>query len=163
MCVRSFCLSSTPATMEASRVADIYSCFEGCTMEGRDVEQAYLQAEMKGPPVYITLPQELWTPEMYKMKNPVVRLEKALYGHKHSGVFWQDFCKDQVLKAGFVNISENWPCVYWNVRSKMLLIVYVDDMKLSGPRAAMAESWAALGKELKIEEMQKEMISYMTI
>ena len=35
-------MASTPATMEASRIADIYSCFQGCTMEGRDVEQAYL-------------------------------------------------------------------------------------------------------------------------
>ena len=68
-------------------------------MEGRDVEQAYPQAEMKGPPVYITLPQDLWTEDMYKMKNPVVRLEKASCGHKHSGVYWQEFCKEQVLKA----------------------------------------------------------------
>ena len=41
-------LASQPATMEASRIADIYSCFEGHTMQGRDVEQAYLQAEMEG-------------------------------------------------------------------------------------------------------------------
>ena len=47
-------MASTPATMEASRIADIYSCFPGCSVEGRDVEQAYLQAEMEGPPVYIT-------------------------------------------------------------------------------------------------------------
>ncbi len=34
----------------------------------------------------------------------------------------------------------------------MLFIVYVDDMKLSGPRAAMGETWKAFGPELKIEE-----------
>ena len=64
-------MASTPATMEASRIADIYSCFQGCTMEGRDVEQAYLQAKLEGTPTYVMLPQELWTPEMFKMKCPV--------------------------------------------------------------------------------------------
>ena len=80
-------MASTPATLEASRIADIYSCMPDHTMQGRDVEQAYLQADMKGPPVYIMLPKELWTPEMHEMRCPVFRLEKALYGHKHGGVY----------------------------------------------------------------------------
>jgi hypothetical protein len=85
-------MASTPATMEASRIVDAYGCFPRCAIEGRDVEQAYLQAETQGPPVWITLPKELWTEDMHKMRNPVVRLEKELYGHKHSGVFWQQHC-----------------------------------------------------------------------
>ena len=36
-----------PATLEASRIADIHSCFPGHTIEGRDVEQAYLSANME--------------------------------------------------------------------------------------------------------------------
>ena len=52
-------MASTPATLEASRISDIYSCFPGHTVEGRDVEQAYLQADLEGPPVYILLPKEL--------------------------------------------------------------------------------------------------------
>ena len=103
--------------MEASRIADIYGCFEGNTVQGRDVEQAYLQAEMEGPPVYISLPRELWTDKMKAMRDPVVRLEKALYGHKHSGVFWQRYCKEQVEAAGFTPVSENWPCVFYNYKT----------------------------------------------
>ena len=89
-------IASTLATMEASRIADAYGCFPGCTIEGRDVEQAYLQAEMQCPPVWITLPRELWTEDIHKMRNPVAGIEKALYGHKHSGVFWQQYCREQV-------------------------------------------------------------------
>jgi hypothetical protein len=143
-------LASQPATMEASRIADIYSCFKGNSLQGRDVEQAYLQADMEGPPVWIVLPRELWTTEMKGMRDPVVRLEKALYGHKHSGVYWQKFCKAQVENAGFVLVSENWPCVYFNYKTNMLLIVYVDDMKLAGPTEHMAETWAALGRNIKL-------------
>merc|ERR1711965_220814 len=142
-----------PATLEASRIADIYSCFPGHTIEGRDVEQAYLSAEMEGTPTYIMLPQELWTPEMYKMKMPVFRLEKALYGHVESGFFWQEYCKKQVLEAGFEPVPhESWPCVYYNKDDRLLLIVYVDDMTMSGPKgAAMDRAWKKLGKNIGLE------------
>ena len=96
------------------------------TVETRDVEQAYLQAEMDGPPVYIMLPEELWTEEMKGMKCPVFRLRKALYGHKHSGVFWQRHCHGLAKEAGFEPLSTaSWPCVYWNDQSKLLLTYHL--------------------------------------
>ena len=88
-------MSSIPTNLEGSRVCDAYSCFLGDTVQGRDVEQAYLNAKLGGPPTYVTLPKELWTPEMHRMRHPVVRLEKALYGHKHPGVYWQEVCDAQ--------------------------------------------------------------------
>ena len=92
-------MATTPTTLEASRYSDLLSCFPGNSVEGRDVEQAYLQADMEGTPTYIVLPKELWTPEMFKMRCPVFRLEKALYGHKNPGAFWQRFCNEKCLKA----------------------------------------------------------------
>ena len=149
-------LASTPATLEASRVADMYSCFEGHGVESRDVEQAYLQAEMEGPPVYVVLPEELWTPEMWQIHRkgdtPVVRLKTALYGHKNSGVYWQRFCDSKCLAAGFKPTSENWTSVYFNDESDMLLVVYVDDMKLSGPKCNMEKCWKDLGQGIKLEK-----------
>ena len=150
-------MQSTPATLEANRVADIYSCMrqpDGSkhTVETRDVEQAYLQAEMRGPPVYIMLPEELWTGKMWTMDCPVFRLHKALYGHKHSGVFWQEHCHVQATNAGFVPLSmASWPCVYWNKDWKLLLIIYVGDMKLSGPACHMKKAWNAIGQNISLE------------
>ena len=83
--------------------------FSGHSLSGRDVEQAYLCADLKGPDTYVMLPQELWTPEMWNMECPVVKLEKALYGHKNSGAFWQEHCTEQCKAAGFEPVSENWP------------------------------------------------------
>ena len=103
---------------------------------------------MEGPPVYVCLPEELWTPEMKKMRCPAVRLKKALYGHKNSGVYWQRYCEKQCIAAGFSPISENWPSVYYDKKNDLLLVVYVDDMKMAGPEHAMAEAWERLGKEL---------------
>jgi hypothetical protein len=105
---------------------------------------------MQGPRVWITLPKELWTEDMHRMRNPVVRLEKVLYGHKHSGVFWQQYCREQVEKANFVMISENWLCVFSNYKTSMLLVVYVDDMKLAGPADKMDQTWSELGQSIKL-------------
>ncbi len=74
-------MASTPATLDSSRIGDMYACLPDHTVQGRDVEQAYLQAKLEGTPTYIMLPKELWTDEMHKMRCPVVKLEKALYGH----------------------------------------------------------------------------------
>ena len=87
---------------------------------------------MEGTPVYVMLPEEFWAEEMWKMKCPVVRLKKALYGHKNSGVYWQRYCDERCREAVFTKVSDNWPSVYTDGNG-MLLIVYVDDMKLSGP------------------------------
>ena len=143
-------MASTPTTLEASRYSDLLSTFEGNSMEGRDVEQAYLQAALEGPDTYIQLPKELWSDEMHRMRCPVVKLEKALYGHKNSGAFWQAYCDEKCRAAGFYAFSENWPCVYWSDELELLLIVYVDDMKLSGKSSNMKTAWDRLGQGINL-------------
>ena len=128
----------------------------GHDVQARDVEQAYLQDELGGPLVYFMLPRELWTHKMHSMKCLVVRLEKALYGHKHSGVYWQEYCHKQCEAAGFFNVSTNWPGVYFNDVTKMLLVIYVDGMKLSGPKDKMKETWQALSQNLNLEERKED-------
>ncbi len=48
-------MQSTPATLDSSRIAHAYSCFPGHSISGRDVEQAYITADMQGPDTYIML------------------------------------------------------------------------------------------------------------
>ena len=62
-------MATTPRTLEASCYSDLLASLPGNSVEGRDVQQAYLQAEMEGTPTYVVLPEELWTPEMYEMKR----------------------------------------------------------------------------------------------
>ena len=42
-------MATTPTTLQASRDSDLLGCSPGNSVEGRDVEQAYLQADMEGP------------------------------------------------------------------------------------------------------------------
>ena len=79
--------------MEASRATDCHGCIEGNDIQQADVEQAYVQAELKGTETWVQIPVEWWPPEWYnedgscKYDRPVVRLLMALYGHPDSGTF----------------------------------------------------------------------------
>ena len=48
-------MGSAPATLEASRAADAYGCFEGNDIEAADAEQAYIQALLKGSDTWVAL------------------------------------------------------------------------------------------------------------
>ena len=91
------------------------------------------------------------------MRCPVFRLEKALYGHVNSGNFWQKYCDASCQKAGFYHLpgGENWPSVYYDPETLLFLIVYVDDLKLSGPTHAQDAAWSRLGKYIKLEKIVK--------
>ena len=69
-------------------------------------------------------------------RTPVVRLRKAIYGHPNSGSYWEEHCNKFLLEAGFKPI-EAWPSCFWHEKLKLMLSVYVDDFKLSGPKESL--------------------------
>ena len=42
-------------------------------------------------------------------------------------------CDTAVRKLGFIPIGPNWPSMYYYGNINLLLVVYVDDLKLAGP------------------------------
>ena len=92
--------SSNPATLEAAEAVDAYGIMDGHVIEIADATQAYIQAklgrwvkDMHGNWVevatWVRLPPE-YAPESFKkFKDPVVRLDLALYEHTDSGGFWE--------------------------------------------------------------------------
>ena len=111
-------LGSSPATLEAARACDADGCIPGHATEIADAEQAYIQAELKGGPSWVCLPEEARTAEvigekmareMAGMRWPVVQLQKALYGHPDSGTFWEQHCDAHTKKVGFQPVGPEWP------------------------------------------------------
>ena len=144
-------LGSCPATMEASKAADCYGSAPGHDIQIADAVQAYIQAELKGNATWIVLPPEERPKSWSKYRKPVVRLRKALYGHPDSGTFWEKHCDKHVKSVGYKPVSEEWPSCYFHAGLKLLLIIYVDDFKLAGPRTNIRQGWSLVSKGLKIE------------
>ena len=134
-------LGSAPATMDASRAADCFGASPGYCTEIADAEQAYIQAELRGTPCWICLPEDerpaSWAkdPRISKMWRPVVPLKKALYGHPDSGTCWEEHCDAEVKKVGFTPVGAEWPSTYVNKKLDLFLVIYVDDFKLLGPKS----------------------------
>ena len=73
------------------------------------------------------------------MKDPVVTLKVALHGHPDSGAIWEKHCETVSLtyeRAFFAILPK-----------KLLVVVYVDDFKLAGPKASIKEGWDSVSRK----------------
>ena len=118
-----------------------------------DAVRAYIQAELKGPRFFVELPPEAWPSwvNLQKYRRPVVRLRKALYGHPDSGTMWEQHCDKAVKEVGFVAVGPEWPSTYYHKEMELLLVVYVDDLKMAGPESKMKLGWQKLRSKLDLE------------
>ena len=128
-------LGNSPANFDSARWADFYGCLPGNDVQMADAIQAYIQAVLTGVPCWVELPKEAWHPSVDtgKYRRPVCRLVKALYGHPDAGTMWEQHCHKAVQKVGFKPVGDEWPSLYFHPQLKLLLVVYVDDLKLAGP------------------------------
>ena len=108
-------LSSSPATIAASRMGDMYGLFAGHTTQLSDATSAYTQAKLEGTKTWVSLPRERW-PEAWKKRTwtsyPVCPLDYALYGHPDSGGYWEKHCDAHLTKVGWTKASGIWPSTY---------------------------------------------------
>ena len=133
-------ITSSPATMEAGKIADAYGMLPGNEIEMADGESAYTQAELQGPPTWVRIPRERWPQSWVDegLVDPVCPLRLALYGHPDAGGFWERHCEKAVSEVGFTFLPD-WPSVFFHKDLKLMLVIYVDDFKLAGPRESLAK------------------------
>ena len=147
-------LGSSPATMEAGKVVDAYGAQPGYKTEQADGKQAYTQSLMRGTKTWVRLPKTRWPKSWIgKYKGPVVPLRLALYGHPDSGGLWEI---DWMYRLGVVNFvllhPDTWPSLFYHHELQLLLIVYVDDFKMSGPEKNMKEGWRLISTQIDMDE-----------
>ena len=78
-------------------------------------------------------------------------LANVLYGRPDSGACWEAHCDARVRRGGYEPAGEGWPACYVHPQLKLFLVLYVDDFKLAGPTANLAEGWRLLRSHLSIE------------
>ncbi|CAE6962770.1 unnamed protein product [Symbiodinium sp. CCMP2592] len=144
-------ITSCPATMEAGKAADAFGLLPGHEIQVADGESAYTQAKLGGPATWVRLPKDRWLPEWHgKYHDPVVRLVLALYGHPDAGGFWEQHCEKALRSVGFEQCPD-WKSVFRHPKLNLMLVVYVDDFKLSGPKANLAKGWELMASKIKLE------------
>ena len=78
------------------------------------------------PDIWIRPPKHKWLKSWSSMEDPVVPLERNLYGHLVAGPMWELFEK-VLLEHGWEKVL-NWERLFVNREKMLFLSVYVDDI-----------------------------------
>ena len=85
------------------------------------------------------------------MEDPVVLLERNLYGHPLAGLSWERQFEKILLKYAWEKVS-NWECLFVHREKRLFLSVYVDDIKLAGKKQNIDPMRKVLNKEVDLGE-----------
>ena len=136
---------SSASQMTAAKIMDIISRLPGFDGQAADAVSAYTQVKMEDaqkllkipksecPDIWIRLPRHKWPKSWSSMEDPVVPLERNLYGHPLAGLLWERQLETVLLKHGWEKIP-NWECLFVHREKGLFLSVYVDDIKLAGKK-----------------------------
>ena len=114
---------SSASQMTAAKIMDIISRLPGCDGQAADAVSAYTQVKMEDahkllkipksecPDIWIRLPRHKWPNSWSSMEDPVVPLERNLYGHPLAGLLWERQFEKVLLKHGWEKIP-NWECLF---------------------------------------------------
>ena len=91
------------------------------------------------------------------MDDPVVPLERNLYGHPLAGLLWERQFEKILLEYGWEKVPE---CSFAHRERGLFLSVYVDDTKLAGKKQNIDAMWKVLNKELIWENQHLSLIMY---
>ena len=150
--------------MTAAKIMDIISRLPGCDGQAADAVQAKTQVKMEDAHklflnsqigvsghIWIRLPRHKWPKSWSSMEDPVVPLERNLYGHPLAGLLWERQFEKILLKHGWEKI-QNCECLFVHREKGLFLSVYVDDIKLAGKKQNLDPMWRLLNKEVDLGE-----------
>ena len=124
---------SSASQMTAAKVMDIISRLPGCDGQAADAVSAYPQVKMEEahklmkipksecPDIWIRLPRHKWPKSWSSIEDPVVPLERNLYGHPLAGLLWERQFEKILLKHGWEKVS-NWECFFVHRQKRVILI-----------------------------------------
>ena len=154
---------SSASQMMAAKVMDIISRLPGCAGQAADAASAYTQVKMDDAPkwlknpksecpdIWTRLPRHKWPKSCSSIEDPVVPLERNLYGHPLVGLLWEGQFAKIFLQHGWEKVS-NWECFLVHREEGLFFSVYVDDIKLAGKTQNINPMWKLLNKEVDLGE-----------
>ena len=121
--------------MTAAKIMDMISRLPGCAGQAADALSAYTQVKMidahkslKIPKSefrhLIRPPRHIWPKSWSSMEDPVVPLERNLYGHLLAGLLWERQFDKILLKHGCEKIP-NWECLFVHREKGLIILICV--------------------------------------
>ena len=120
---------------------DIISRLPGCDGQAADAVSAKTQVKLEDahklskipksecPDIWIRLPRHKWPKSLSSMEDPVVPLERNLYGHPLAGLLWKRQFEKILLEHVWEKVP-NWECLFVHSQKGLFLSVYWDDLKI---------------------------------
>ena len=154
---------SSASQMTAAKVMDIISRLPGCAGQAADAVSAHTQVKMEDaskllkipksecPDIWLRLPRHKCLKSWSSIEDPVVPLERNLYGHPLAGLLWERQFEKILLQHGWEKVS-NWECLFVHRQKGLFISVYVDDQKLAGKKQNINPMWKLLNKEVDLAE-----------
>ena len=154
---------SSATQMTVAKIMDIISRLPGCAGHAADAVSAYTQVMMEAAPkllkmpkfecpdIWIRLPRHKWPKSWSSREDPVVPLERNLYGHPSGRTIMERQFEKILLKHGWEKIP-NWECLFVHREKGLFLSVYVDDIKLAGKKENINPIWNVHNKEVDLGE-----------
>ena len=83
------------------------------------------------PHVWIRLPRRKWPTSFGEIEDPVVPLERNLYGHPSAGLLWKRQFEEALLELGWEK-RPNLQCMFAHRKQGLFQSENVDDIKMLG-------------------------------
>ena len=127
---------SSASQMTAAKVIGIISRLLGCAGQAADVVSAYTQVKMEDAPkllkipksecpdIWIRLPRHKWRKSWSSMEDPVVPLERNLYGHPLAGLLWERQFEKILLVYGWEKVP-NCECLFVHSEKGLFLCMWM--------------------------------------
>ena len=90
------------------------------------------------------------------LSGKFVRLEKALYGLRQSGLLWNDLLVVKLVQVHGMEQCKTDPCVFRLIREGivvMIMTVHVDDMAVAGPREEVDKLLEVLNEDFTTNDL----------
>ena len=109
---------SSASQMTAVKVMDIISRLPGCDGQAANALSAYTQVKIEDahkllkipksecPDIWIRPPRHKWPKSWSSIEDPVVPLERNLYGHPLAGLLWEKHIEKIFCKHGWEKVSK---------------------------------------------------------
>ena len=149
---------SSASQMTAAKVMDIISRLPGCAGQAADAVLKMEDApkllkipKSECPDNWIRLPRHKWPKSWSSMEDPVVPLERNLYGHPLAGLLWERQFEKILLKywMGEFPIGN---ALFVHREKGLFLSVYADDINLAGKKQNIHPMWKVLDEEVDLGE-----------